>query len=461
MNNKKVIIIGGGTMSYVRSHFALCAPAFGTVARQLYRIAKKTFDTMDIELVTTVMAGNEHVTANSMVAGEYELPKLNLITNKDVSDFVDELIKDNTTKIIFFPVAMCDWKGEVLDCYNPEINAYHADEDGSGKYGKRLSTRNMNEDCYLMELYPEDKVIGRIRKERKDIHLVGFKQTNGFSEDEQYVAGLNLLKETSCNMVLANDVVTRKNMIIVPEEARYCVTEHRKKVLRQLCSMARDRSNLMFTRSTVVESDLIPWDDPRVPESLRKVVDYCIEQNAYKPFRGSTAGHFAVKLDDQTFLTSVRKTDFNDLAQNGLVLVKTDGPDTVLAYGAKPSVGGQSQRIVFNDHQGLDCIVHFHCPLKENPRDKVPVASQKEYECGSHECGKNTSDHLTQFGNLKCVYLSEHGPNIVFNHKIDPQEVIDFIQANFDLDQKTGGYVTLSDRLSANSTLDTAKEVLS
>ena len=290
MNNKKVIIIGGGTMSYVRSHFALCAPAFGTVARQLYRIAKKTFDTMDIELVTTVMAGNEHVTANSMVAGEYELPKLNLITNKDVSDFVDELIKDNTTKIIFFPVAMCDWKGEVLDCYNPEINAYHADEDGSGKYGKRLSTRNMNEDCYLMELYPEDKVIGRIRKERKDIHLVGFKQTNGFSEDEQYVAGLNLLKETSCNMVLANDVVTRKNMIIVPEEARYCVTEHRKKVLRQLCSMARDRSNLMFTRSTVVESDLIPWDDPRVPESLRKVVDYCIEQNAYKPFHSSRVG---------------------------------------------------------------------------------------------------------------------------------------------------------------------------
>ena len=41
--------------------------------------------------------------------------------------------------------------------------------------------------------------------------------------------------------------------------------------------------------------------------------------------------------------------------------------------------------------------------------------------------------------------LDNHGPNIVFHHSIDPQEVIDFIESNFDLTGKTGGPVKLED----------------
>jgi hypothetical protein len=122
----------------------------------------------------------------------------------------------------------------------------------------------------------------------------------------------------------------------------------------------------------------------------------------------------------------------------------TDGPDSVTAYGAKPSVGGQSQRIVFHDHTDYDCIVHFHCPIKEG--SLVPVASQREFECGSHECGKNTSNHLKKFGNLSAVYLDQHGPNIVFHHSINPEEVISFIDCNFDLSKKTGGFVSSANR---------------
>ena len=67
--------------------------------------------------------------------------------------------------------------------------------------------------------------------------------------------------------------------------------------------------------------------------------------------------------------------------------------------------------------------------------------SQREYECGSHECGQNTSRGLRRFGNLSAVYLQEHGPNVVFHRSTDPQEVIKFIEDNFDLGGKTGGYV--------------------
>ena len=230
-------------------------------------------------------------------------------------------------------------------------------------------------------------------------------------------------------------------MIIVPEEARYCVTTDREKVLRELVEMALLRSHLTFTRSTVVKGDPIPWESDVVPNALREVVNYCVEQSAYRKFRDVTAGHFAVKLSPTTFLSSRRKTDLGNIKNVGLVMIETDGPDRVIAYGSKPSVGGQSQRIVFSDHPDFDSIVHFHCPKKDN--SNVPTVSQREYECGSHQCGQNTSNGLKQFGRIKAVYLDNHGPNIVFNSKDEniENEVIQFINDNFDLSQKTGGMV--------------------
>ncbi len=202
--------------------------------------------------------------------------------------------------------------------------------------------------------------------------------------------------------------------------------------------MALRRSVLTFTRSTVVPGEPVPWSSELVPDSLRKVVDFCIGQGAYKPFLGSTVGHFAVRLGDGAFLTSRRKTNFNDLGKVGLVRVEARGDNEVIAHGSRPSVGGQSQRIVFTEHPEMDCIVHAHVPMKASAWGKIPVMSQREVECGSHKCGQRTSHGLKQFGNLKAVYLQNHGPNIVFSRSIDPQEVINFIQTHFDLRGKTG-----------------------
>ena len=343
-------------------------------------------------------------------------------TNEDVERRLAILTADPNTKVIFFSCAMCDYK--------PDWN--------TSKYDSRLDSHCVKE--FHPTLVPTKKVISTIRKTRKDIFLVGFKETCGATRQEMYQKGLRLCKESSVNLVLVNDTRTRWNMIVTPEEAAYHETADREEVLKQLVEMAYFRSHLTFTQSTVVDGKPVAWNDERVPDSLRTVVNYCVAKNAYKPFQNATVGHFAVKLSDTEFLTSIRKSNFNDLAQNGLVYVKTDGPDTVIAYGAKPSVGGQSQRIVFKDHVGMDCIVHFHCPLRHDAPDDIPIKSQREVECGSHECGKQTSAGLKEFGNLKAVYLDNHGPNIIFNRSINPQEVIDFIERNFDLSSKTGGY---------------------
>lgn len=405
IHNKKIHIIGGGTVFHAFPHFSFAATAYGSTARTIQKLCEDRFESLDCILHLTKMAGGS-----------------SLETNQDIEVLINTLAESISTKIIFLTAALVDWETS-----NPE-----------GKYGRRLLSR---EDQPKLDLVPAKKIVKNIRKKRKDIFAVAFKTTSGFSPEEQYIAGLNLLKEASVNLVFANDVKTRLNMVITPEEARYHETTDRMEALTGLVEMTYLRSHLTFTRSTVVSGDRIEWNSELVPSTLREIVDYCVAKGAYKPFRGATVGHFAHKLNDNTFLTSIRKSNFNDLDKNGLVKIQTDGNDSVIAYGARPSVGGQSQRIVFHDHKEYDCIVHFHCPIKEG--SEVPQVSQREYECGSHECGRNTSNGLQKFGNLSAVYLMEHGPNIVFNKEIDPKEVIDFIESNFELSKKTGGYVSI------------------
>jgi hypothetical protein len=218
------------------------------------------------------------------------------------------------------------------------------------------------------------------------------------------------------------------------------VTTDRRAALRELVGMAIARSTGTFTRSTVIDGDPVPWDSPHVPASLRAVVDHCVSRGAYRPFLGKTVGHFAYKIGEGRFVTSRRGKDYNNLRSDGMVIVETSGEDAVYARGSKPSVGGQSQRIIFDQHPGYDCIVHFHCPLRPDAPD-VSVRPQWAHECGSHECGRNTSEglraHSTTTGQVKAVMLDQHGPNIVFPRDADPLAVIDFIEARWDLTRST------------------------
>ena len=405
--NKKIVIVGGGTSFKVDSHLSLVSPAYGLVAKQLTDRFGMATQKMDVALWLTKMA----------------YPSSTLDTYDDLAALCDEIIADPLTKIVIWAPAVVDFS---LHLSTPMETLPYRD-------GRIPSNA-----AWDATLEPLPKLIDKIRAKRKDIFLVGFKQTDGAVPDQQYAAGLAMLKRASCNLVVANDKTTRLNMIVTPEESTYAVTTSRGEMLGELVDMCLMRSHLTFTRSTVVAGELVPWKSDLVPSTLRDVVDYCRQYGAYKEFNGATVGHFAAKLSENVFLTSQRKTNFNDIDKIGLVRVETDGPDNVIAYGAKPSVGGQSQRLVFAEHPELDCIVHFHCEKRKD--SLVPTVSQREFECGSHECGQNTSTGLQQFGDLWAVYLDNHGPNIVFSSKIDAGTVVDFINKNFDLNTKTGGF---------------------
>jgi hypothetical protein len=401
-------IIAGGTHFHVRPHLALGAPAYGGTGRFLERALTSRGE--DVALHLTAMAGGP--------------PDLD--TNEDVAVLLQKIIADPSARILFLPVALCDFTAEVIegDACTP-----------SGKDRARLQSR---QGPRSLQLHPARKLIADVRATRKDLFLVGFKTTSGATPEDQFVAGLRLLKSASCNLVLANDLHTRLNMVITPEQAAYHVTRQREEALVGLVEMALLRSRLTFTRTTVVPGEPVPWASPLVPSALRRVVDHCIERGAYKPFLGATVGHFAVRLPDGGLLSSRRKTDFNRLADVGLVRVQPIGDREIIAFGSRPSVGGQSQRIVFAEHPGADCIVHFHCPKK--PGSRVPDREQRPYECGSHECGKNTSAGLARFGNIWAVMLERHGPNVVFPSWIDAELVIRFLEDNFDLAGTTAAF---------------------
>lgn len=403
MQAHSIHVVGGGTVVHVRNHLALAAPAYGTTARTLTAICTRLAH--PTQLTLTRMADP---------ASPYE-------TNDDLARLAREIVATPETRIVFWTPAVCDFTGEI---------------DGMASKTERLHTRD---GARTLALTPANKIVSSIRATRKDLFLVAFKTTTGASEDAMYLAGLRLMKGAHINLVLVNDVVTRTNMIVTPEEARYHVTTDRIAALEGLVEMAVLRSSATFTRSTIVPGPGVAWS--AVAPNLRAVVDHCIRRGAYKPVstvRGAvTAGHFATRAGER-ILTSKRWSNFNELSS--MVALTPVGTDRVLAEGGKPSVGGQSQRIIFAQHPTLDHIVHFHCPLK--PASIVPVRSQRAFECGSHQCGENTSGGLAELEDgIWAVMLDQHGPNIVYRSDVAAERVIAFIERNFELAAKTGGSV--------------------
>ena len=445
MDARRFYVITGGTSNYVAPHFALSAPAYGQVGVQIeakmkdwlrYAEMRGGYPSTRVTLVRTKMAlGCQKPSQEEReLFKAAKIPKLE--TNKDLEKVIDVLVADPTTKGIVLSAAVCDWSPVELSQHEGLRT------DFGQRFVSRLSTKNV-QGTIALRMVPSDKIIGKIRKTRKDIFLVGFKASTGKTEQEQYIEGLQLLKGASCNLVLSNDLAEHRNMVITPEEAKY-LGESRFEALDDLVDMTMHRSNLTFTRSHVIEGDAIAWESSEVPSNLRTVVNHLVARGAYKPFKGKTVGHFATRgPKDDTIYTSRRHSNFNNIDQDGLLKIVSSDKDNVVAFGGKPSVGGQSQRIIFKEHPDVDCIVHAHVPLK---RPDIATRPQQLMECGSHECGKNASDGLERQSGapgIKAVMLDEHGPNICFSKSTDPNEVIKFIERHWDLEGKTGGPVQL------------------
>lgn len=445
----KIHVIGGGTFEHVRPHLALGAPAFGTLARQitaeLYTrreelAALDPDDNPDVYCHLTWMATAGGLAPSPTTTDHYGIGRL--VTNEDLDHLISKIVGDPDNRIVFLTSAVCDFRGSITE------------EDGhtpseSGLDQPRLSTRDGE---HTMLLNPARKLILDIRSNnhanpRKDIFLVACKTTANETLDVMYEKGFRLCREASANLVLVNDIRTKQNIIVTPEGAFYGPTIHRHEVVTTLVRMTLSRAQGVFHRTDVKpDRTCIPWihgsfslsdaeqtyAQGEIPPVFKEVVDWCIAKGAFKPFDGVTSGHFAHTPAKGVLWSSRRGRDFNKIQDRDLVVVEFELGGQTVAYGAKPSAGARSQMILFEDHPGYDCVIHFHCPLHQGVT-RLDVQDQWPHECGSDNCGRNTSAGIAHFGNVGAVMLDKHGPNILFRSNGDAREIISFIEQNFDL----------------------------
>lgn len=241
------------------------------------------------------------------------------------------------------------------------------------------------------------------------------------------------MKSTKCNLVLANDVVTRNNFVLTAEETKYGETTNRDKALQELVDITLLRNNLTYNPTEFYgEVDSTPIQ--RMPNTFQKVVKFLIDNGGFIENNGNgfTPGHFCWKADNTNFYSSQRKANHNLVFEEGLTKVGVFG-DKFLAGGKrKPSVGARSQWLILESNPEYDCIIHTHNPLKKD--SKIPIAEQRPFQCGSLECGINTVSNMKDMEeNIKAVYLNKHGANILFKSSDSPDKIIKFIQDNIEL----------------------------
>lgn len=185
---KRIVIFGGGTMMHVRNHMALCAPAYGGTARSLGALLlaeiKQYKMPYEVDVRLTKMADSSSV----------------METNMDVERELLSVLADSNTVGIVFNVALCDFQGSIGDV-------------ASGKYAERLQTREITHDGLPLVLQPTPKLLGLVQKLRPDITSVGFKTTANESTYVQTVKSNRMAKEHGITWMLANDTVTRNNMV--------------------------------------------------------------------------------------------------------------------------------------------------------------------------------------------------------------------------------------------------------
>lgn len=485
MNNlsRRIAVLGGGTNTYISNHLALSAPAYGTTAKTLAnKFRRHEENKMEVDLYLTKMASSDSIHLGR------NLPD----TPEEIEELVDKLIADPATRVIIFNVAMVDYKPTSLftlesnsyDAYNPrEIT------DKFGKYASRLNTSKLPEVC--LELSVQDKIIQKIRKERKDILLVGFKTTCGATKEEQFQKGLKLCKDASANIVFVNDVdkdrirnldsaleskkilsnikstsemetayihegikeaeeqieAFQNNGLVTPEESSYWY-DTRNEALDGLVQMVLNRVKGEFVRTTVVEGNVISWNDTIIPQTFKDVFNYIRSNGGWhvNP-KGKTSGHFGIKINQYESICSIRKQNYNDIENVGMVKVITEN-DKVIAFGAKPSVGDATQRELFKRYPRYDCIIHFHSSLKISSRSVINIANQFNFECGStgnnDSCAYNTTTNMKEYvlndgSRIHAVHLDHHGPNIMFSSKTNSNFINQFINEHWNIDKQTTG----------------------
>lgn len=454
---KRIYIFTGGTINKVSPHFALSAPAYGTVGCEIYERLQNQ-DDYDVILMPTAMAFSvfQYYGDSSEMRQQYNsvcsASGVRWIeTNDDLSKVIDHLKTRKDTRCIIMSCAVADFKVTSIEQRNNNPYPAPMEEQSLGFVSVKNGYANQRLESSIdhrLEITADEKIIKGIRSVRKDIFLVSFKATYDQPFAKLYEKALSQVKSTSSNLVFANDIERKINAIVTPEEYPYPANT-REEALDLLCEMTLQRLNLHFERTSLEEGrpaflkELC--NEGKVPENFLEVLSACIDGEAFKPFNGRTAGHFGCKVEGEAFqrISSIRKVNHNHVFEEGMAKIFVGENGEITAQGGKPSVGEHTQQMIY-DRLGdkVHSIIHFHCPLREDADNNIPIREQAPFECGSMECSVNCIEGMSEiFEGLWAVHLKGHGPNVAFHKNVDPDKIFEFILDNWDLKKSVSDQV--------------------
>ncbi len=229
---KRIYVLTGGTMVHVTPHFALCAPAYGTVGIEIAdRLSHKLSLTMgdrsyEIVLVKTKMAGSNSTATMAQLAqlGVRSAPE----SNADAQAFVQAVLADTQAVALIMAAAICDFEPVGLTAVGRSGDSVIMQH--FGKEQKRLH----HIETLTLQMRPSDKIIDGIKRTRPDLTVVTFKTTAGVTADELFAQAFYNLQKSQSDLVFANDIQNYQNMVVTATGERL-VGSARRDALDLLC----------------------------------------------------------------------------------------------------------------------------------------------------------------------------------------------------------------------------------
>jgi len=192
---KKIICISGGTVTHIRPHLSLCAPAYGSVASKFHEefLQHNLKKPLGFEYITTL---------TKMADSESDIE-----TNEDMTNYIDTLLLDMSVKCIIMSAAICDYEALCISDGENQTSDYDI-----GKQYARIKTKDSN--TLSLDICPTTKIVKRIKQLRPDIILVSFKATSNDTYLNLVKACVANLNDNNSDFVFGNDIKNKYNIVL-------------------------------------------------------------------------------------------------------------------------------------------------------------------------------------------------------------------------------------------------------
>lgn len=254
------------------------------------------------------------------------------------------------------------------------------------------------------------KILPQIKEWQPHVYLVGFKLLNNVTEDKLFDVAFNQLRNTRCNLVIANDLNSIKKgshegLFVYPEKQMDKVIG-KENIALFLKKTLEKRAFSKRTKSIQVSSDVkVPAD---VKQQMKKMGEQVFADGLLPVVTGGTYGNLSVKKDNRIYITG-RNVHKGTLTEDTICILdnieyvngKTLYANIPYHGKIKPSIDSAIHDLIYNNHP-VQSILHLHTNKIFNTNMTVD-----SYVCGS----KEEADAILQEieGENVFVQMKKHG----------------------------------------------------